>query len=100
MLGQPIVVLRGGRGQFPRGARLAQLAQQFCRRDAGRYVEGPWWAVDKTHSTRAGSPPSRATSHAIDPDFPRICGRNHTENSQVGAADEILGTNKFDVPFI
>jgi hypothetical protein len=26
-------------------------------------------------------------------DFPRICGRNHTENSQVGAADEILGTH-------
>jgi hypothetical protein len=80
--------------------------------DSGSFFLGFVDATSLVLSTAHGGPPTKpsppglkratrsAISHAMALDFPRICGCNHTENSQVGAADEILGTNRFDVPFI
>jgi hypothetical protein len=52
------------------------------------------WAVDKTAPPSEYGGLSGSIPHAIRCDFPRICGRNHTEDSQVEASDEILGTHK------
>jgi hypothetical protein len=53
-----------------------------------------WWAVGKTAQPWEYGGRSGSISHAIRCDFPCICGRNHTQDSQVEASDEILGTHR------
>jgi hypothetical protein len=58
------------------------------------FVTEGLWAVDKTAPPWEYGARSGSISHAIRCDFPCICGRNHTQDSQVEASDEILGTHR------